>query len=363
MISYKQVSVSDIQVKNPALTLKESEIERITEYLSISRTAFPPLVVRRLGSRLSCHTYELLQGYQQYCAAQKAKLDRINALILEENDTLEIETAILNQIQSNSPISEVTEEQTTGSSAFDSPASNANADIIKILLEQNQQILEQHKIICQSLEEMKTALAKINDRIDSLPPSQDQNQLELKVRLLNEGTEAQIEEWFKKAKVNKDKNSLPPSQVSLPTPTATPSTFSEDQNQLELKVRLLNEGTEAQIEERFKKAKVNKDKNSLPPSQVSLPTPTATPSTFSEDQNQLELKVRLLNEGTEAQIEEWFKKARVHKKTRESHLKKILNYRRQNPFKSLEDLTSCLNIKPGSLEKLKSCPIPPSFSP
>lgn len=271
MISYKQVSVSDIQVKNPALPLKESEIERITKYLSISKTAFPPLVVKRLGSRLSCHTYELLTGYQQYYAAQKAKLNRINALILEENDTPEIEAAILNQIQPNSPISEVMEDQkqekVAESSVLNSPAKNSNEDIIKMVLEQNQQILEQNNIIRQSLEEMKAALAKINAKIDSLPPSQ-----------------------------------------------------------------------------------------------VSLPMPTATPSTFSEDQNQLELKLRLLNKGTDAQLEEWFKKAGFDKRTRERHLKKILNYRSQNHFKSLEELVRCLSIKSSSLKKLKDCPVPTSFA-
>ncbi|WP_460192946.1 ParB N-terminal domain-containing protein [Thermosynechococcus sp. FA-CM-4201] len=184
MISYKQVSVSNIQVKNPALPFKESEIERMTEYLSISKTAFPPLVVKRLGPRLSCHTYELLTGYQQYYAAQKAKLDRINALILEENDTPEIEAAILSQIQSHSPISEVTEEQTqeqtTEPLAFDSPASNSNKDSIKTSHLENQRLAEQNQATVQSLEEMQQQnqqLAEQNQAtIQSLKEIQQQNQ-------------------------------------------------------------------------------------------------------------------------------------------------------------------------------------------
>lgn len=85
--------------------------------------------------------------YPQYYAAQKANLKEINALIIEENDTPEIEATILNQIQFNSAISEVSEEQkqeqTAEPLAFDSPASSSNGNLAK------------------SLKEMEAALVKI----------------------------------------------------------------------------------------------------------------------------------------------------------------------------------------------------------
>lgn len=59
--------------------------------------------MRRLGDRLACHRFKLLSGYRQYYAAQKANLKEINALILEESDTPEIEAAILSQIQPDPP--------------------------------------------------------------------------------------------------------------------------------------------------------------------------------------------------------------------------------------------------------------------
>ncbi|MFN4280955.1 hypothetical protein [Thermosynechococcus sp.] len=200
-------------------------IEQLANLVLKAGVCFPPLVVRRLGDRLACHRFKLLSGHLQYYAAQKANLREINALILEECDTSEIEDAILRQIRLHYLNSEMTEEQK-----------------------------EEHP---------KESLALVSN----------ENPIET--------------------------SHLLPSQVS--------------------------------------------------------PSPAA-------NQNQLDLQLRLLNEGTEEQIREWFKKAGFSSNSRERYLECILSYRRQNRFETLGDLRKCCSrMQLKTLEKLENCPVPASF--
>ncbi|QSF48764.1 ParB N-terminal domain-containing protein [Thermosynechococcus sp. TA-1] len=268
MVNSKRIQLTAIELSPDLVPADQGRIEELASSILKAGICFPPLVVRRLGDRLACHRFKLLSGHQQYYAAQKANLKEINALIIEENDTPEIETAILSQIQSNSTISEVTEaqnqEQTTEPLAFDSPASNSNGNLTKTLL---QQLLEQNQAIFQSLKEMEAALVNINAKLDNLP---------------------------------------------------------------------------------------------LP--QVSPPTPTTTLSGSSVDGNQPQLKIRLLNQGSRAEIEQWLINAGVGETSRRKYIKEIIEFRTQSPFQSLIHLKEILNLRPQTLTKLEKCPVPASLS-
>ncbi|QEQ01050.1 hypothetical protein FFX45_06455 [Thermosynechococcus sp. CL-1] len=268
MVNSKRIQLTAIELSPDLVPADQGRIEELASSILKAGICFPPLVVRRLGDRLACHRFKLLSGHQQYYAAQKANLKEINALILEENDTPEIEAAILNQIQPNSAISEVTEEQkqeqTTDPLAFDSPASNFNGNLTKTLL---QQLLEQNQAIFQSLKEMEAALVNINAKLDSLPLSQ-----------------------------------------------------------------------------------------------VSLSTPTTMLSASSADRNQPQLKIRLLNQGSEAEIQQWLINAGVSKKSSRKYIKKIIESRTQSPFQSLIHLKEILKLKSQTLAKLEKCPVPASLS-
>lgn len=268
MVNSKRIQLTAIELESELSPQDQATIDWLASAVFKAGVCFPPLVVRRLGDRLACHRFKLLAGHHQYYAAQKANLKEINALILEKNDTPEIEAAILSQIQSNSPISEVTEEQTqeqtTEPLAFDSSASNSNGSLTKKLL---QQLLEQNQAIFQSLKEMEAALVKINAKLDSLP---------------------------------------------------------------------------------------------LP--QVSPPTPTTTLSGSSADRNQPQLKISLLNQGSEAEIQQWLTNAGVSKKSSREYIKKIVESRTQSPFQSLVHLKEILKLKSQTLTKLEKCPVPESVS-
>lgn len=268
MVNSKRIQLTAIELESELAPPDQATIDQLASAVFKAGICFPPLVVRRLGDRLACHRFKLLSGHQQYYAAQKANLKEINALIIEENDTPEIEAAILNQIQPNSATSEVTEEQTqeqtTEPLAFDSSASNSNGSLTKKLL---QQLLEQNQAIFQSLKEMEAALVKINAKLDSLP---------------------------------------------------------------------------------------------LP--QVSPPTPTTTLSGSSADRNQPQLKICLLNQGSEAEIQQWLINAGVSKKSSREYIKKIVESRTQSPFQSLVHLKEILKLKSQILTKLEKCPVPESVN-
>ncbi|WP_399370417.1 ParB N-terminal domain-containing protein [Thermosynechococcus sp. HN-54] len=109
-------------------------------------------------------------------------------------------------------------------------------------------------------------------------------------------------------------------------------------------------------------ANINTQIASVPTSQVPPPTPTATLSGSLEDRNQPQLKIRLINQGSQAEIKQWLTNAGISEKSSGKYIKKIIEYRAQSPFQSLIHLKEILKLKSQTLTKLEKCPVPASSS-